>query len=233
MSATFGIEIETEHGDVARVCRELHALGLATTPERRPRGLTWKRTPTSWRAEADPTLNSATGLELISHPVTGGPAADRFWGVELPTVLEVLTRWSAEPTPACAFHVHIGVGSLGTDRHAWKHLVRAAEARLEHHRGRGLRPGARLTFPTVDRYATGRQVIAALGAKTSFLSTAYLVKGLRPTVEWRVPDSTLALEEIRDEVAWLQQAVEHAAELVTPSPYTRGIPLRGLPLVAA
>lgn len=228
----FGIEIETEHGDIARICRELFDLGLTTTPERRPRGLTWRRTPTSWRAESDHSLNEQTGLEVISHPVDE-VAADRFWEVELPTVLEVLTRWGAQPTENCALHVHVTVDQLAADRFAWQHLVRAAEARLDFHRDRGLRPNARITVPAVDRYATGRQVVAALGAKTSFLSTAYLVKGLRPTVEWRVPNATFDLEATRDEVEWLQAAVERAAELVMPSPYTHGIPLRGLGLVAA
>lgn len=232
MSTTFGIEIETEGGNVARICAELFSLGLSTTPERRPRGLTWVRTESSWRAEADPTLNPSTGLEVISHPVDVS-MAERFWGVELPTILEVLSRWGAEPTDACALHVHVNVDTLAEDRFAWHALHRAAVERLADHRARGLRPGARLTVPSVDRYATGRQVIETLSAKTAFLSTAYLVTKLRPTIEWRVPNATLDIDQVRAEVEWVQQAVERAAELVTPSPYTHGIPLRGLGLVAA
>lgn len=233
MKPTFGIELETENGDVERICRELHSLGLTTVPECRPRGLTWHRTPTSWRAESDPTLDPATGLEVISHPVPAA-AAERFWERELPTVLEVLRRWSAEPTGNCAFHIHVSVDEHGADRFAWHALYRAAEQRLAHHRARGLRPGARITVPTVDRYSTGQEVIDALSAKTAFLSTAYLASGLRPTAEWRVPNATLDIEAIRDEVEWLQAAVEHAATRVAPpSRYATGIPLHGLPLVAA
>lgn len=224
---TFGIEMEYERGDRAAIARDLHAAGMATTPEVRPRNLTWVRTPTSWRVEMDPTLDEATGVEVISHPVLvqhrGGahdtlPTWTRFWDREMPVVLDSAVRHGARITAHTAMHVHADVAALGTDRFAWHHLHRAACERLDHHRQRGLRAGAVLSYPVVDPHASGEGVIRALSGKSAFLSTAYW--RVRRTIEWRVPDAKLDLEAIRYEVEWLLDAVSAAAaEVAPPSPY--------------
>src|SRR5699024_3568334 len=130
---SFGIELEYEQvTSPAWLGRALFEAGLTTTPERRPQGLTWKRTPTSWRYETDQSLAQASGVELISHPVIlGHPSEEALYEQELPRVLDLVAEYGGRPTDGTALHVHASAKSLRDDRYAWHALRRAIQKRLE------------------------------------------------------------------------------------------------------
>ena len=118
---TFGLEFEFGAADAHWVAGELHAQGLAASPE--PDAYHGARLPGFWSVEQDRSVTTVfdagdgksvlVGGEVVSPPLRDTPEAWR----QVAEVLDVLRACGAEVNRSCGLHVHIGTDAL-LDREA-------------------------------------------------------------------------------------------------------------------
>jgi len=103
---TFGIEIEFDGGDPHAIARDLHAAGLASTPDQEGYH-SGRRAEGMWTVERDVTV---TG-EVVSPVLRDRPET---WD-QLQRVCEIMQRHGARVSARTGGHVHVGCDSANLD----------------------------------------------------------------------------------------------------------------------
>lgn len=117
---TFGVELEFVGGDSNAIARELHRLGICSSPFMQ--NYHSSRVPGMWVLERDGTVtNGDSGGELISPVLTDTPET---WH-QIETVCEVARRYGAMVNTSTGGNVHIGAeDALDGKRQRWRRFFK-------------------------------------------------------------------------------------------------------------
>lgn len=119
---TFGIELEFVDGDSNAIARELHSLGICSSPTMEQYHSS--RSPGRWVLERDGSVTrGGRGGELISPVLTDTPET---WQ-QIETICEVARRHGARVNAETGGHVHIGAeDALDGKRQRWRRFFKTA-----------------------------------------------------------------------------------------------------------
>lgn len=119
---TFGIELEFVNGDSNAIARELHSLGICSSPAMERYHSS--RAPGKWVLESDGSVTrGGRGGELISPILTD---TSETWQ-QIETICEVARRHGASVNTSTGGHVHIGAEeALDGKRQRWRRFFKTS-----------------------------------------------------------------------------------------------------------
>lgn len=121
-TSTFGVELEFVGGDADAIARDLHDLGIVSSPYRL--GYHARAEEGKWKVERDGSVSDMYGGgEIVSPILKDTPETWR----QIETICEVAKRHGARVDQRCGGHVHIGMNKLDTARQRWRRFFKTIE----------------------------------------------------------------------------------------------------------